>query len=42
VVVYGEKAGGGSTLGQVAKAILDTYFGNPEVGDVTTNENEIS
>ncbi len=42
IVVYGEKAGGGSTMGQVAKAVLDVYFGNPEVGDVTTNENEIS
>lgn len=42
VVVYGEKAGHGTTMGQIAKAILDTYFDNPEVGDVTTNENEIS
>jgi len=42
VVVYGEKAGGGSTLGQIAKAVLDTYFDNPEASDGTTNENEIS
>ena len=42
VVVYGEKAGHGTTMGQIAKAVLDTYFDNPEVGDVTTNENELS
>ncbi len=42
VAVYGEKAGHGTTMGQIAKAILDTYFDNPEVGDVDTNENEIS
>ena len=42
IAVYGEKAGGGTTMGQIAKAILDTYFDNPEAGDVTTNENEIS
>ena len=42
VVVYGEKAGHGTTMGQIAKAVLDTYFDNPEVGDVTTNENQIS
>ncbi len=42
VAVYGEKAGGGSTLGQIAKAILDTYFDNPTASDGSTNENEIS
>ena len=42
VTVYGEKAGGGSTLGQIAKAVLDAYFDNPEASDGTTNENEIS
>ena len=42
VAVYGEKAGHGTTMGQIAKAILDVYFDNPEVGDVTTNENQIS
>ena len=42
VAVYGEKAGGGSTLGKIAKAVLDTYFDNPEASDGSTNENEIS
>ena len=42
VVVYGEKAGHGTTMGQIAKEILDTYFENPEVGDVNSGENTIS
>lgn len=42
IAVYGEKAGHGTTMGQIAKEILDTYFDNPEAGDVTTNENQIS
>lgn len=42
IAVYGEKAGGGSTMGKIAKAILDVYFDNPEVGDAITGENGIS
>lgn len=42
IVVYGEKAGGGSTMGEVAKAILDTYFEKELLGDVSTGENQIS
>ena len=42
IAVYGEKAGHGSTLAEVAKAILDVYFEVGEVGDVTTNENQVS
>ncbi len=42
VAVYGEKAGHGTTMGQIAKAVLDCYFDNPEVGDVATTENELS
>ena len=42
VAVYGEQAGHGSTLAHVAKAILDVYFEVGEVGDVTTNENQVS
>ena len=42
VVVYGEKAGHGSSMGQVAKAILDSYFelgsGNAQVN----GENQLS
>ena len=42
IAVYGEKAGHGSTLAQVGKAILDVYFEVGEIGDVTTNENQVS
>ncbi|MBQ8797158.1 MAG: hypothetical protein IJZ56_03070 [Oscillospiraceae bacterium] len=42
IAVYGERAGHGSTLAQVAKAILDVYFEVGEIGDVTTNENQVS
>ena len=42
VAVYGEKAGHGTTMGQIAKSVLDVYFDNPEAGDATTNENQIS
>jgi penicillin-binding protein 2 len=42
VVVYGEKAGGGSTVAQIAKEILDVYFSVDETGDVITNENQVS
>ena len=42
IAVYGEKAGHGSTMGQIAKAILDTYFESEIVGDVVTGENEVS
>ncbi len=42
ISVYGEKAGHGTTMGQIAKEILDTYFDNPEKGDVQTNENQLS
>ena len=42
VVVYGEKAGHGTTVAQIAKEVLDVYFGVDEVGDVITNENQVS
>ena len=42
VAVYGEKAGHGSTMGQIAKAVLDAYFDDPEASDTTTNENGVS
>ena len=41
IAVYGEKAGGGSTMAAVAKSILDVYFDVDEVGDVTINENQL-
>ena len=42
IAIYGEKAGHGSSLAQIAKAMLDVYFEVGEVGDVNTYENEIS
>ncbi|MBE6960499.1 MAG: hypothetical protein E7448_07260 [Ruminococcaceae bacterium] len=42
VVVYGEKAGHGTTVAQIAKEVLDVYFSIDEVGDVITNENQVS
>ena len=42
IVVYGEKAGHGRTMGQIAKALLDTYFQDRIVGDMTPNENEMT
>ena len=41
VVVYGEKAGHGSTVAQIGKAVLDTYFYDEIYGDVNVGENEI-
>ncbi len=42
IAVYGEKAGHGTTMTEIAKAILDVYFDVDQVGDVITNENQIS
>ncbi len=42
VVVYGERAGHGSSIGQIAKSVLDAYFGYGEYGDVVVDENGIS
>ncbi len=42
VVVYGEKAGHGSTVAQIAKAILETYFADRINGDAFTGENTVS
>ena len=41
VVVYGEKAGHGSSLGNVAKAVLDAYFGIEHSDNLTTGENQV-
>ncbi len=40
IAVYGEKAGHGSTMGQIAKAILDAYYSNS--GSGITGENQVS
>ena len=42
VVVYGERAGHGRSMGDVAKAILDAYFGVDQSGATLPGENEIS
>jgi penicillin-binding protein 2 len=42
VVVYGERAGHGRSMGDVAKAILDAYFGLDSTGETLPGENEIS
>lgn len=42
VVVYGEKAGHGSTMAQIAKAILDAYFADVLYGNTTPGENQVS
>ena len=41
IAIYGEKAGHGSDLAPIAKAMLDVYFDVDEVGDTTTYENKI-
>ena len=42
VVVYGERAGHGRSMGDVAKAVLDAYFGVDQSGSTLPGENEIS
>ena len=42
IAIYGEKAGHGSSLGTIAKDMLDVYFDVDEVGDVLTYENKLS
>ena len=42
VVVYGERAGHGRSMGDVAKAVLDAYFGVDSTGETLPGENEIS
>ncbi len=42
IVVYGEKAGHGRTMGQIAKALLDTYFEDDISGSLNPGENQIS
>ena len=42
IAIYGEKAGHGSDLAPIAKAIMDVYFEVGEATDVTTYENQPS
>ena len=42
IAVFGEKAAHGSTLGLVAKDIIEYYFYQAQASAVTTNENQLS
>ena len=42
IAVYGEKAGSGSVMGNVAKGILDSFFEVGAAGDIQTYENTMS
>ena len=41
VAVYGEKAGSGSYMGRVARAVLEYYFSAEELSDSVTYENKV-
>ncbi len=41
IAVYGEKAGHGTSVATIAKAILDAYFTEEEDADITITENQI-
>lgn len=41
IAIFGEKAGHGSTMGELARDMLDVYFDVDEIGDVVTNENQL-
>ncbi len=42
IAVFGEKAAHGSTLGRVAKEIIEYYFYQAQASSVTTHENQVS
>ena len=42
IAIYGEKAAHGSTLGKVAKAIINAYFNDEAESAVTSSENKLS
>lgn len=42
IAVYGEMAGSGSSMGTVARSILDIYFEVGEIGDISVQENQMS
>ena len=43
IAVYGEQAGHGSSMANIAKDILNAWFFNADTaGDVTTDENRVS
>ncbi|MBO5078648.1 MAG: hypothetical protein J6B67_03065 [Oscillospiraceae bacterium] len=42
IAIYGEKAGHGNTLADIARSMLDVQFEIGEIGDVPTYENKLS
>lgn len=42
IAIYGENAGHGSAVADIAKSILDAYFEIGESGDVDSSENQVS
>ena len=42
IAVFGEKAAHGSTLGRVAKDVIDYYFYQAQASSVVTHENQLS
>ena len=42
IAVFGEKAAHGSTLGRVAREVIEYYFYQAQASSVTTNENQLS
>ena len=42
IAIYGEKAGHGSSLADIARDVLDAYFSVGEAGEVDTFENKLS
>lgn len=42
IAVYGEKAGEGGNLSNIAKPIMDAYFADDEASDVVTYENRVA
>lgn len=41
VAVYGEKAGSGSAMGQVARIVMEYYFGKDDLSDSAVYENKV-
>jgi penicillin-binding protein 2 len=42
IAVYGEKAGHGSSLGEIARSVLDAYFGVNSSAETVVGENQLS
>lgn len=42
IVIFGEKCGGGSLVGSVARDILNVWYTTVNAGDINSNENQVS